>query len=105
MNLAELKQAGGFIPAEPVKVPVEWKGNAFDVFVKKLAFGDVETLVGDGSDEGRSARMIAASILLGDSREPISFADACRLDVSLAGKLIEAINTANGTPEGLDLPN
>lgn len=95
MNLSEIRNAGGFIPSEPVKVPVEWKEYQFDVFVKRLAFGDVESLFGS-DDRSRSARMIASAILLGENKEPISYEDAYRLDVSLATKLIEAFNSVNG---------
>ncbi len=94
MNLAEIKAAGGFIPAEPVKVPVEWNGHKFDVFVKRLSFGEVENLF-TSDDRSKSARMIAASVLLGEDREPISYEDAYRLDPTLASKLIEAINRIN----------
>lgn len=97
MNLAEIKAAGGFIPAEPLKVPVQWGGHQFDVYVKRLSFGDVEELFTAG-DRSKSARMIAASVLLGEDREPISYEDAYRLDVTLASKLIEAINKVNSKP-------
>lgn len=96
MNLAEIRNAGGFIPPEPVRVPVEWKQYRFDVWVRRLSFGDVEHLFG-ADDRSRSARMIAAAVLLGENQEPISYEDACRLDVTLASKLIEAFNTVNGT--------
>lgn len=99
MNLSEIKAAGGFIPAEPVKVPVEWKEYKFDVFVKRLSFGDVEGLFA-ADDRSRSARMIASAILLGENKEPISYDDAYRLDVSLASKLIEAFNSVNGVQPG-----
>ncbi|AMO37165.1 phage tail assembly chaperone family protein, TAC [Thauera humireducens] len=99
MNLAELKNVGAFIPAEPVKVPVEWKGYTFDVWVKRLSFGDVESLFA-ADDRSRSARMIAAALLLGENKEPISYEDAYRLDVSLASKLIEAFNSVNGVQPG-----
>jgi len=99
MNLSEIKAAGGFIPAEPVKVPVEWKEYKFDVFVKRLSFGDVEALFA-ADDRSRSARMIAAAVLLGENKEPISYEDAYRLDVSLASKLIEAFNSVNGVQPG-----
>lgn len=95
MNLSEIRNAGGFIPAEPVRVPVEWKEFKFDVWVKRLSFGDVESLFGS-DDRSRSARMIAAAVLLGENKEPISYDDAYRLDVSLATKLIEAFNSVNG---------
>ena len=99
MNLSEIKAAGGFIPAEPVKVPVEWKEYKFDVFVKRLSFGDVEALFA-ADDRSRSARMIAAAVLLGENKEPITYEDAYRLDVSLASKLIEAFNSVNGVQPG-----
>lgn len=99
MNLSEIKAAGGFIPAEPVKVPVEWKEYKFDVWVKRLSFGDVESLFA-ADDRSRSARMIAAALLLGENKEPISYDDAYRLDVSLASKLIEAFNSVNGVQPG-----
>lgn len=99
MNLSEIKAAGGFIPAEPVQVPVEWKEYKFDVWVKRLSFGDVESLFA-ADDRSRSARMIASAILLGENKEPISYDDAFRLDVSLASKLIEAFNSVNGAQPG-----
>ena len=99
MNLAELKNVGAFIPVEPVKVPVEWKDYKFDVWVKRLSFGDVESLFAV-DDRSRSARMIAAAVLLGENKEPISYDDAYRLDVSLASKLIEAFNSVNGVQPG-----
>lgn len=94
MNLSELRNAGAFVPSEPVKVAVAWKEYTFDVYVRRMAFGDVEALF-SGAAEGRSARLIAAAILLGEDREPITFEDACRLDVSLASKLVEAFNEVN----------
>lgn len=95
MNLAEIRNAGGFVPAEPIKVEIEWKDYRFDVWVKRLSFGDMENLYGS-DDRSRSARMISTTILLGDKQEPISYDDAFRLEVGLAAKLIEAFNVANG---------
>lgn len=94
MNLAEIRNAGGFIPDEPVKVPVEWGEHKFDVYVKRLAFGEVEDLFTDKT-RSQSAKMIAASVLLGEDREAISYDDAYRLHPALAAKLIEAINKVN----------
>lgn len=96
MNLAELRNVGAFISAEPEKVEIEWKGHRFDVHVKRLSFGDVEALFA-ADDRSRSARMIAAAVLLGENKEPITYDDAYRLDVSLATKLIEAFNSVNGS--------
>lgn len=95
MNLAEIKNIGGFVSSEPVKHEIEWKEYRFNVFVKRLSFGDVENLYGF-DDRSRSARMIATAILLGENKEAISYEDAFRLDVGLATKLIEAFNAVNG---------
>lgn len=97
MNLAEIRNAGGFVSDEPVKVSIGWGAHKFDVFVKRLSFGQVENLF-TSDDRSKSARMIAASVLLGEDREPITYEDAYRLDPTLAAKLIEAINTVNGKP-------
>ncbi len=94
MNLQELKSLGACIDPTPQKVPIKWKGHDVDVFVRRLAFGDVERLA--TTEGSKSAAMLAACILLGDEQEPLTLSDAERLDVSLAGKLIEAVNTVNG---------
>ena len=52
MNLAEFTSIGGFIPVEPVRHEVKWKEHRFDVYVKRLSFGDVENLY--GSDDPRA---------------------------------------------------
>lgn len=95
MNLAEIRNIGAFVSSEPVKQEIQWKEHRFEVFVKRLSFGDIEALysVEEGS---RSARMIATAILLGENQEAISYEDAFRLDVGLATKLIEAFNIVNG---------
>lgn len=93
MNLKELKGLGACIDATPQKVTIQWRGHDVDVFVKRLAFGDVERLA--NVEQSKSAAMLAASILLGDEQEPLSVSDAERLDVSLAAKLIDAVNSVN----------
>lgn len=98
MNLAEIRNAGAFISPEPVKVAIEWKTYKFDVYVKLLAFGDVESLHAS-DDKSKFARMIATAILLGENKEPISYDDAYRLDVGLATKLIEAFNSVNNVDQ------
>jgi hypothetical protein len=98
MNLAEIRNIGAFVSAEPVKQEIQWKEYRFDVFVKRLSFGDVENLYGS-DDRSRSARMIATAILLGENKEAISYEDAFRLDVGLATKLIEAFNAVNGVDQ------
>lgn len=97
MNLAEIRNAGGFIQGQPERVPVKWREYEFDVFVKRLSFGDVERLFNGEDDRSRSAAMIAACVLMGENKEPISYNDAYQLEVTLATKLIEAVNQVNGT--------
>lgn len=94
MNLAEIRNAGGFVSDEPVKSEIEWKKHRFDVWVKRLSFGDVEAIYAN-DDSSRSARLISSAVLLGENKEPITYDDALRLDVSLATKLIEALNVVN----------
>ena len=92
MNLQDLQQAGAFVSAEPVKVPVSWKENNFDVYVRLLSFGDIERM---SAGENSAVALIASAILLGDDRTPLSEEDAKRLDTSLAVKLLDAVNSVN----------
>lgn len=98
MNLAEIRNAGGFVSAEPVKVEIKWKEHTFDVWVKLLSFGDVETLHAS-DDRSRFARMISTSILMGEDKEEITYEDAFRLNAGLAMKLIAALNSVNNVDE------
>jgi hypothetical protein len=93
MNIEQLRAAGGFVADEPVKVPVTWKDKTFDVHIRRLAFGDVERMMRD--EVNSSVDLIAASVLLGDDFTPISHEDAARLDVTLAGALLTAVNEVN----------
>ena len=95
MNLDEIRNAGGFVSADPVLINIEWKGYSFDVFVKQFSFADVESLY---TFDGRSqtAKLISTAILLGEDQEAITYEDACQLDVELATKLLEALNQVNG---------
>lgn len=93
MNIEQLRNAGAFVAADVVKVPVQWNDLAFDVCVKRIAFAEAERLMHEA--ENPSVALIAAAVLLGDEQTPISREDAERLDVALAGKLLEAVNKVN----------
>ncbi|UCV27009.1 phage tail assembly chaperone family protein, TAC [Ferribacterium limneticum] len=95
MNLEQLRTAGAFVSSEPVKVPVTWKDHSFDLYVRKLAFGDAERLMND--EQNSTVALIAAAVLLGEGAEqtPITRDDAERLDVSLAAAMLTAINQVN----------
>lgn len=92
MNLQDLQKAGAFVSAEPVKVPVTWKENNFDVYVRQLSFGDIERM---SSGDNSAVALIASAVLLGDDRAPLTEEQAKTLDVTLAAKLLEAVNTVN----------
>lgn len=96
MNLQDLQQAGAFVSTEPQKFPVEWKEHKFDVHVIALSFGDVERIT---SASGSTCSLLAASILLGDDKQPLTLEQAERLDVSLAAALLQAVNAINGGNE------
>lgn len=96
MNIEQLRTAGAFIPSEPVKTLVVWKEHSFDVYVRRLSFGDMENLLNEGNS---TVNLIAQAVLLGEDKTPISREDAARLDVSLASKLLEAVNGVNAAPK------
>jgi hypothetical protein len=93
MNLEQLRTAGAFVSNEPVKVPVTWNEHSFDLYVRKLAFGDAERLMND--EKNSTVALIAAAVLLGEEKAPLSREDAERLDVSLAAAMLTAINQVN----------
>lgn len=108
MNLDQLKAAGGFVEAEPVKVPVEWahktKAGAdvvdkFDVWVRLRSFGLFERVASLGGDRSRSAQMLSECILLGDERQALTYEQAYQLEPDLAFVLVEAVRGANA-PKG-----
>lgn len=93
MNLNDLRALGAFIPAEPEKVQIEWKGQQFDIHVKRLAYADLEHF-SQGVNPG--VALLSAAVLMGDDKEPLSAEDAGRLDVNLAQILANAVNKVNG---------
>lgn len=108
MNLKELRENGGIVPATPVKREITWvhsgdDGEVTDVFtvlVRKASFGTIERLLGASTSDDRSmaAAYISESILLGeDGGERLSYEDAYQLEPSLARLFMEAINAVNGT--------
>ena len=94
MNIEQLRTLGAFVSTEPAKASVTWNEHTFDVHIRRLSFADVERLIQSGNS---SVNLIASTILLGDDLTPITVEQAEQLDVSLAAKLLEAINTVNGS--------
>lgn len=103
MNLKELRAKGAFVSAHPVKKSVTWKTTegedvSFDVFVKKLSFGDYERLfLSESDDRSRMARVLSETVKLGDEgKDDLTYKDAYQLEPSLARALIDAVNGVNG---------
>jgi hypothetical protein len=98
MNLKELRAKGAFVPAHPVKKSVTWNEATFDVFIKRLSFGDYERLfLSESDDRSRMARVLSETVKLGEEgKEDLSYKDAYQLEPSLARSLIDAVNGVNG---------
>ena len=102
MNLNELKAAGAIVPALPVKRHIVRNREGletveFDVHIRRLAFGPLERLMLDDTDDrSRSAAYLSATVLLGDDGgEPLTYDDAYQLDPSLAAALLRAARQVN----------
>lgn len=102
MNLKELKAKGAFVPVHPIKKSVTWKNEdeevSFDVFVRKMSFGDYERLfLAESDDRSRMARVLCESVKLGDEgKDSLSYEDAYQLNPSFARVLLDAVNEVNG---------
>ncbi len=114
MKLNDLKAAGAFVEAAPVKKFVTWahldeKGkpitDKFTVLVKRQSFEVIEKLYApaEGEDEAslakrsRNAKLISECVLLGEQGdEQIPYEDALRLEPNLAFALLNAVHEVNG---------
>lgn len=109
MNLAELKKKGGVIADALVPKKVEWTHvneagkkttDKFTVYVRRHAFGVMESMFAGGESENfKNARYLAASVMLGDGGvEPLSYDDAVNLDPDLGFALLKVVNEVNNPP-------
>lgn len=114
MKLKELKAAGAFVEAAPVKKPIKWPHldengdpvtDEFTVLVKRQSFAVIEKLYapGEGEDEAavakrsRNAKLISECVLLGEKGdEQIPYEDALNLEPNLAFALLNAVHEVNG---------
>lgn len=110
MNLKQLRERGGFVPSAPVKKSIVWKTTdeksgaeedvAFDIFVRKLSFGMVESIATDPDGKSRNATLISLAVVLGDDgKETLSYTDAYQLKPSLARAMVIAIAEVNALPK------
>lgn len=109
MKLDDLKKKGAFVSNNLIKTPVEWVHidpetnevitDTFDIFVKKVSFGDLKRAYSDSTIESQS-RLLAACVRLGEEgKEELTYEQAYQLESSLGIALIEAVNKAIGSGE------
>ncbi|WP_295460503.1 phage tail assembly chaperone family protein, TAC [uncultured Pseudomonas sp.] len=114
MKLKELKAAGAFVEAAPVKKPIKWPHldengdpvtDEFTVLVKRQSFAVIENLYSPDAGEGeadvakrsRNAKLISECVLLGEKgEEQIPYEDARNLEPNLAFALLNAVHEVNG---------
>lgn len=113
MKLQDLRKQGGFVSAAPVKKSVTWKkvddlsGEetevTFDVWVRKLSFGMIESLFVSPDRKSRNAILISEAVRLGDDgKEEITYLDAFQLKPSLARAIMTAVAEVNALPKPKD---
>lgn len=103
MKLSELKKQGGVIAETHIEKEVKWvnaEGEqlVFNVFVRKMSFGDVEKFWDTKfkEDESKTARYISQFLRLGEKGDEIlSYNDAFQLEPVLAGAFLNAIKDVN----------
>lgn len=120
MKLKDLKAAGAFVEAAPVKKTIQWDRGQLDaeekpvideftVLVKRQSFGVIEKLYApaEGEDEvavakrSRNAKLISECVLLGEQGdEQIPYEDALNLEPNLAFALLNAVHEVNGIGKG-----
>jgi len=108
MELSELKSKGAFVDGVPVPVEVEWvhidpetgelTTDTFTVHVLRKSVGWMDRAFkksrGDGGSQ--TAAVIAEGVRFGkDANERITYEEASKLDIDLAGALSAAFNKVN----------
>lgn len=96
MNLKDLKKIGAFVSNELTEVPVEWKGNKFNVHVRRIPFGDTEFIASKSDDGSQYAATLSKAIFLPDEGRLMTYEEAFSLDWGLAKVLIKAVTKAAG---------
>jgi hypothetical protein len=104
-SLKDLKAMGAFVPDAPIKKEIKFRlddgeERTAEIFVKRLNIGEYESLfLTDTEERGRTAKMIAEGIRLGEKgEERLTFQQAYKLHPSLAGAMVVAFNEVN-TPK------
>lgn len=107
MTIAQLRQAGGIVPREPVKKTVTWKHvnsdgeeveDTFDVFIVRQSLGSFRELLTE-DDRERGALALSKCLMLGNGKgklELISYEDAYQLDIELSAVIMAAVKEVNG---------
>lgn len=94
MNLEELVKMGAVVSMDTVEVPVEWEDHKFTAHIRKLSYGDYESMAGMGEDVSKGATIISKCLFLPDQKRLMTYEEAYQLKPTFAQALIEAITTA-----------
>lgn len=94
MNIDDLKQAGGFVPAELVKRPIKWEGHDGDVFVRRVSFATIAATQALPEAE-RNVALVRECIRFGGGDEQLTEEQAGALSPALATALLGAIADVN----------
>jgi len=106
-SLTQLRNAGGILSREPVKVEGTWKHvndageeveDTFEIGVVKVSFGDMADLFKE-KDREQLAVGMSKSVMIADDKgkmQFISYEDAYRLDSGLASVILDLVRKVNG---------
>lgn len=101
LNLKDLETGGGIYTGLPEKEVIEWDGVEYEIYVKKLPFGEIERIM---KSESYTTALIAAGIRLGkDGKESLTYDQVSLLKPELARKFANAVNKVN-VPKKKNLP-
>lgn len=99
MNLAQIKDLGGFVSDKPVEKAIKWAGQEFKVHVIPQSFGAMEDMVTAAKDKAKAATFISTAIRLDGGKQEISYDDAYAMAPPLAQELIRVINEVHAPAE------
>lgn len=109
LKLDDLEKKGGFVSPDLTKTTVEWVHidpetneivtDTFEIFVKKISFGDLKRAYA-GNDIESQSRLLALCVRLGEEGEEVlTYEKAYSLEGSLGLALIEAVNKVIGVAD------
>lgn len=94
MNLKELAELGAFVSNDTVEVPVEWNGKKVTAHVRRLSYGDYESLGDVKEGFSRGATILSKALFLPDQGRLMTYEEAYQLNPNFAEVLVKAITEA-----------